>query len=70
MVDYNLIQSIGIPDDEADTLIREALGEDVATGNMDGLLREDLQEFKVGKRFKVEITVKSGTGRLLEILNK
>ena len=38
MVDYNLIADIGIDLDQADALIREALGDDVAGGDMDSVI--------------------------------
>ena len=44
MVDYNLIEEIGIEEGEVDGLIREALGEQVADGDMDGLLQENIQD--------------------------
>jgi hypothetical protein len=42
MVDYNLIHSIGVSDEEVESLLREAFGEDVASGKMDSLLKTDI----------------------------
>ena len=46
MVNYNLIEEIGVDAQEVEDLIRQALGETVATGNMDSLLQEDIQNFR------------------------
>ena len=44
MIDEVLIASLGLQDDEADTLIRDALGAQVAEGDMDPLLAESMQD--------------------------
>ena len=46
MVNYNLIAEIGIDRQEADRLVHEALGEQVATGDMDGLLQKDIDLYR------------------------
>jgi len=48
MVDYNLIQDLGVGEDDAVALLRDAFGDEVATGNMDGLLGEQIQELQPG----------------------
>jgi hypothetical protein len=48
MVNYNLIASIGTVEQDAESMIREALGATVAKGDMDGLLKEDIQSFSKG----------------------
>ncbi|MDG2021786.1 MAG: 30S ribosomal protein S1 [Phycisphaerales bacterium] len=48
MVDYNLIEDLGIEDLEAETLLRTAFGDDVADGDMDSLLGEDMDSFSAG----------------------
>ena len=60
MVDYNLIEQIGIQEGEVEGLIREALGEDVATGDMDGLLQDNIQDFKPGAILKGRVVGKAG----------
>ena len=40
MIDENLIASLGVADNEADLLLKEAYGEQVAEGDMDALLRD------------------------------
>ena len=48
MVDYNLIEDLGVEDLEAETLLRAAFGDDVAEGDMDSLLGEDMDSFSAG----------------------
>ena len=48
MVDYNLIEDLGIEDLEAESLLRSAFGDDVAEGDMDSLLGEDMDSFSAG----------------------
>ena len=48
MVDYNLIEDLGIEDLEAESLLRTAFGDDVAEGDMDSLLGEDMDSFSAG----------------------
>jgi len=44
MIDENLIASLGVADNEADLLLKEAYGEQVAEGDMDALLRDAFGE--------------------------
>ncbi len=67
MVDYNLIQSIGIDEQEAEELIRQAFGERVAGGDMDTLLKEDMQEFKVGNILKGRVVGKAGDDVVVDV---
>ncbi len=46
MIDNNLIASLGLMDDEANALLSEAYGSDVAEGNMDSLLTEASDDLK------------------------
>jgi small subunit ribosomal protein S1 len=48
MVNYNLIDQIGVDEAEAEALIKDAFGTDVADGNMDGLFKEDIQQLQKG----------------------
>ena len=48
MVDYNLIENLGLDDSLADTMLREAFGDQVADGDMDTLIGEDLANFSSG----------------------
>jgi small subunit ribosomal protein S1 len=67
MVDHNLIASIGVDVDEADLLIREALGEDVAEGNMDGLLKVAVEELKVGNILQGKVVGKAGDDVVIDV---
>ncbi len=67
MVDYNLIEEIGIEEGEVESLIREALGEEVATGDMDGLLQENIQDFKPGTILKGRIVGKAGDDVVIDV---
>ena len=44
MVDEVLISTLSVSDDDAAAMLREALGEEVATGNMDSLLENAMEE--------------------------
>ena len=48
MVDYNLIEDLGIKDLDAEMLLRTAFGDEVADGDMDSLLGEDMDSFSAG----------------------
>ena len=55
MVDFNLIDDIGLEDELANEMIREALGTKAAEGCMDEVLGEDLAKFKPGEILKGRI---------------
>lgn len=67
MVDHNLIADIGIDMDVADALIREALGEDVASGNMDSVIIADIQQFVPGNMLKGKIVGKAGDDAVIDV---
>jgi small subunit ribosomal protein S1 len=48
MVDYNLINELGVDADEAEAMLRDAYGTDVAGGNMDGLLKDQIGDLQPG----------------------
>ena len=48
MVDYNLIEDLGIDESEADSMLRGAFGESVADGDMDAILGENMDQFSAG----------------------
>ena len=52
MVDYNLIENLALDEALADTMLREAYGDNVADGDMDALLGEDLSNFSTGTILK------------------
>ncbi|MCZ6835073.1 MAG: S1 RNA-binding domain-containing protein, partial [Planctomycetota bacterium] len=67
MVNHNLIAEIGIDDSEALSLIREAMGMEVADGNMDALLQEDMKQLEVGKILKGRIVGKAGDDAVVDV---
>ncbi len=67
MVDHNLIADIGIDLDQADALIRAALGEEVACGNMDSVIVGDIQQFIPGNMLKGKIVGKAGDDAVIDV---
>ena len=67
MVNYNLISRIGTVDQDADAMIRAALGETVAGGNMDSLLEKEIQSFQKGAVLKGTIVGKAGDDFVVEV---
>ena len=55
MVDYNLIEDLGLDESEAETMLRGAFGDDVASGDMDSLLGSDMDSFSAGTILKGKI---------------
>jgi small subunit ribosomal protein S1 len=67
MVDFNLIQDIGVDESEAEALIRDAFGTDVAGGDMDRLLKGEIGNFKPGSILKGRIVGKAGDDIVVEV---
>ena len=67
MVNYNLIASIGTVEDDAQSMIREALGTAVADGQMDSLLEGEIQSFTRGAILKGKIVGKAGDDYVVEV---
>jgi small subunit ribosomal protein S1 len=67
MVDYNLIADIGIDLDQADAMIRAALGEEVLSGNMDSVIVGDLQQFVPGNMLRGKIVGKAGDDAVIDV---
>jgi small subunit ribosomal protein S1 len=67
MVDKNLIAELGIDDAEADLMISDALGADVAGGNMEPLLGDHINEFAPGAILKGKIIGHAGDDFLIEV---
>jgi small subunit ribosomal protein S1 len=67
MVNYTLIDRLGIDEAEADALIRSALGPAVAEGNMDGILKKDIQQLQVGNILHGKVVGKAGDDVVLEV---
>ena len=67
MVDYNLIEELGVSDLEVEELIREALGEQAATGNMDDLLQQDIENFQRGNILNGRVVGKAGDDVVIDV---
>ncbi len=67
MVDRNLIAELDIPDNEAELMVAAELGESVANGNMEGLLSEQIGDFKPGTILNGKVIGKAGDGFLVEV---
>ena len=67
MVNNNLIEQIGIDDAEIEALVTEALGAEVAAGDMDGLLKEDMQQLRPGKILQGKVVGKAGDDVVIEV---
>ncbi|MCZ6850920.1 MAG: 30S ribosomal protein S1 [Planctomycetota bacterium] len=67
MVDYNLIEELGVSDLEVEELIREALGEQAATGDMDDLLQQDIENFQRGNILNGRVVGKAGDDVVVDV---
>ncbi|MBI1337537.1 MAG: 30S ribosomal protein S1 [Phycisphaera sp.] len=67
MVDKNLIAQLEIDDDLATTMVADALGEEVAGGDMESILGDQIVDFKTGSILTGKIIGKAGDGFLVEV---
>ncbi len=67
MVDHNLIAQLGVEDDEAHRLVVDALGQQVADGDMESLLAEQIGDLKPGSILTGKIVGKAGDAWLVEV---
>jgi small subunit ribosomal protein S1 len=67
MVNYNLIADVGVDDWEVEHLIREGLGEQVAAGNMEGLLKQEIESFQRGNILKGRVVGKAGDDVVIDV---
>jgi small subunit ribosomal protein S1 len=67
MVNHNLIAQIGLEDIDAEALVRMALGDKVADGDMDAILRDDMEQLQVGKILKGRVVGKAGDDVVVEV---
>ena len=67
MVDHNLIADLGIDTDQADALIRASLGKDVADGNMDALISDDIQNYTPGNILSGRVVGKAGDDAVIDV---
>src|SRR5436190_2425481 len=67
MVDETLIASLGIGDDDATALLQQAFGKDVAGGDMDSLLGEQIGDFTPGNILEGKIIGFTGDDVVIEV---
>ena len=67
MVDLNLIEQVGVDESEALSVVREALGDQAAQGNMDSVLKEDLEQLKSGRIINGRIVGKAGDDVVIDV---
>ena len=68
MVDHNLIADIGLDLNEADALIRTSLGDQIADGDMEGLMAGEIQQnLRRGKILQGTIVGKAGDDAVVDV---
>src|SRR5690242_17234958 len=67
MVDKNLISTLGVDDKEAEAMVADALGQKIADGDMEGLLGEQISDYKQGSILKGKIIGHAGNDFLVEV---
>ncbi len=67
MVDETLIASLGLDDSEAQSMIAEAFGDEVAAGEMDALLSDEIQDVAPGKLLKGRVMGNAGDDVVVEV---
>ena len=67
MVDEQLIASLGIADEDAVALLKDAFGETVADGNMDSLFREQIQDLEPGSILDGTIIGSAGDDFVIDV---
>ena len=67
MVNYNLIEDIGIDDSAVESMIREALGAEAAAGDMDEVLSGEIQNFQPGNILKGKIVGRAGDDVIIDV---
>ncbi len=67
MVDRNLIATLEVDDKEAESMVAEALGQQVADGNLDSLVADKITDLQAGAILKGKIVGRVGDSFLVEI---
>ncbi|HEB60896.1 MAG TPA: 30S ribosomal protein S1, partial [Phycisphaeraceae bacterium] len=67
MVDETLLRELSITDADAEELIKQALGEQAAEGNMDELLKGQIEEFAPGKILEGTIVGFAGDDVVIDV---
>ncbi|MDX1681739.1 MAG: 30S ribosomal protein S1 [Phycisphaeraceae bacterium] len=67
MVDKNLIAELEIDEQEAEQMVADALGEDIAGGDMDSLVGDQISDFKPGSILEGKVVGMAGDDFLVEV---
>ena len=67
MVDRVLIEQLGVDDQEAELMVAQELGQNVADGDLDGLVAAQIGELQVGSILKGKIVGQAGDSFLVEV---
>jgi small subunit ribosomal protein S1 len=67
MVDRNLIAELDIDEIEAEKMVADELGQAVADGDMEGLVSDQIGDFKPGSILTGKVIGKAGDGFLVEV---
>ena len=67
MVDEQLIASLGVADEDAVALLKDAFGEDVAQGNMDSLFQEAIQDLEAGSILDGKVIGTAGDDFVIDV---
>ncbi|MFI4861588.1 MAG: 30S ribosomal protein S1 [Phycisphaerales bacterium JB063] len=67
MVNKNLIATLSIDDAEAESMLMDAFGDDVAGGNMESLLEVNIEDFTNGKILQGKVIGKAGDDFLVDV---
>ena len=67
MVDYNLIQDLGVTEADAEAILRDAYGSDVAEGNMESLLGENIADLSPGSILEGKVVGMAGDDVIVDV---
>ncbi len=67
MVNKNLIATLSIEDSEAESMLMDAFGDDVAGGDMESLLEVNIEDFTSGKILTGKVIGKAGDDFLVDV---
>jgi len=67
MVNENLIASLNVDEQEAETMVMEALGDEFAEGGMDAVLGEQVHDLQAGKLIKARVIGFAGDDIVVDV---
>ena len=67
MVNKNLIATLSIEDSEAESMLMDAFGDDVAGGDMESLLEVNIEDFTSGKILQGKVIGMAGDDFLVDV---